>query len=697
MKYLSILILLSVSLSAGSQTKIISRSDFETTDGWGLIDDANATFRVSNGYYMLTHKRTTSGWQAAKSAGIEPEKDFYVEAKFIHKEGVTNYKYGFYLKDQRRTNANKQHYLAISANQSFVVYSYDYSTKKSTYHQEWKEMKEVIKGEEDILAIKKSGAETIFYINETEVFRTDVEFYGSSVGFVVDNKQSVWIDYVLVKQDREDILLAEGYDMGYQAENLGDHINSEYDDLAPIISADEKTLYISRKDHPDNMGDEKKSDIWYSVKNNIGEWMPMKNIGTPLNNDGYNYVISITPDNNTLFLANTYHADGSVKGSGLSVSRRTGSGWEVPVTITIDDFYNDNKYGDFCFSTDRKVLIMSCERNDTHGERDLYVSFYTDSNHYSSPVNMGTVINSFASENNPFIAADNNTLYYSSSGKPGYGNSDVFVTKRLDETWTRWSAPRNMGPDINTSGAELTYAIPASGTYAYLVSNKLEGRKGDIYRIQVPASARPDPVVLIRGKILNSKTNEPLASDIIYTNLATNKEAGTALSHPSTGEYQIVLPFGVNYGIQASRNGFYPLSENIDLTRLEKYTEIEKDLYLSPLEQGAVIRLNNIFFDFNKSDLLPESYNELDKLISILNENPGFVIEISGHTDNAGSESYNYALSKKRAEGVVKYLKEKGVKNSLTPIGYGMSKPIAGNDSEEGRKTNRRVEFTISQ
>lgn len=697
MRILFLLSLIGFCYMATAQTQVINSSTFDKNDGWGLIENEKATFRVEGGYYKLTHKRTESGWSANKQIGIDPEKNFFIETKVLHKDGVTNYKYGIYLYDIRKTKSNISYYFCINSDSYFLIYSYNYETKKSVYYQEWKQLKDVVKSDENTLVIQKAGDETIFYINETEVFRTTKDFYGSSLGVVLDNAQEVWYDYITVKQDKGEIKLAAGSDTKYQLENLGDSVNCEYDDLTPIITADEKTLYFSRKEHPENLGDEHKDDIWYSTKNDDGSWAKCKNVGPPLNNDGHNFIVSVVPDNNTVLIANTYNPDGTVKGSGLSISNRTVDGWEIPRKIEIEDYYNDSKYVDYCMSPDKNVLLICAERADSYGERDIYACFRKSETGFSKPVNLGPVVNSFTRENSPFIAADNASLYYSSAGKPGYGGLDVFVTRRLDDSWTKWSEPENLGPNINTENYEMGYNIPASGNYAYMVSNTVPGKMGDIYKVKVPEASKPKPVVLIHGKVLNSKTRTPLEAEISYTNLATNSNVGNARSNPSTGEYQIVLPYGVNYGFSADKTGFYPISENIDVTRLDKYTEIEKDLYLTPLETGTTIRLNNIFFDFNKSDLLPESYSELDKLIATLEKNPGFVIEISGHTDNVGSDEHNLALSKKRAEIVVKYLTDKGVRNTLTAKGYGETNPVANNDTEEGRQMNRRVEFSISK
>jgi outer membrane protein OmpA-like peptidoglycan-associated protein len=313
---------------------------------------------------------------------------------------------------------------------------------------------------------------------------------------------------------------------------------------------------------------------------------------------------------------------------------------------------------------------------------------------------LGDKINTFADDFNPFLASDNKTLYYITSGKEGYGREDVWTTKRLDDTWLNWSEPKNLGPAINSSGREFAFSLTAKGDEAYMVSYEktLSGYKGlgDIVKVRLSESAKPDPVVLVYGKVLNKKTNEPVQAKIEYFGLTDGKNYGNASTDPATGGYKIILPQGVNYGFKSSADVFISVSENLDLTNLKEYKEIEKNLYLVPVEVGQVIRLNNIFFDTGLATLRPESEAELKNLKKLLDENSNMSIEISGHTDNVGNDANNMKLSSDRAQAVVQWLLSNGIDASrLTSKGYGETKPVADNNTEEGKQLNRRVEFTI--
>ena len=370
--------------------------------------------------------------------------------------------------------------------------------------------------------------------------------------------------------------------------------------------------------------------------------------------------------------------------------------WTRPLPLKIKNYYNKAEDNEFFLANDNKTLLMSIQRDDTHGKKDLYVSFYEGDLNFSEPLNLGPVVNTDEIETSPFLASDGISLYYSTEGLPGYGSSDIFVTRRLDDTWTHWSAPQNIGKPVNTSDWDAYYTIPASGDYAYFVSNKNSLGEADIFRIKLPEKAKPDPVVLVEGKVLNAKTKEPVDASISYELLPSGAEAGLARTNPVTGEYKIVLPYGNNYGFSANAKGFIPVSENLDLTKIASYKVITRDLYLVPVKVGETVRLNNIFFDSGKSTLRAESYPELNRVVKLMNQNPALEIELAGHTDNEGADDLNLKLSGDRAAAVKAYIVSKGIPDArISAKGYGETKPVAGNNTEEGKQLNRRVEFTI--
>lgn len=508
---------------------------------------------------------------------------------------------------------------------------------------------------------------------------------------VISITNSFWLKTLLILFS---FLYLQVLSQSIKKENLGRNINTQYPEHWPVLSPDGRLLYFLRENHPENFSES--GDIWYSELQNDGTWSIARHLGKPLNTMDGGSVCSVSPDGNTLLLLGLYNLSGRTNYDGFSFSRRTKDGWSFPLGVVIKDFYNLNNHWSGYLSGDGKKLFMGIERKDSYGECDIYVSFLQSNNIWSEPMNLGNVINTKAMEEDAFLSVDNTTLYFESKGHGGFGGFDVFMSKRLDETWKNWSKPVNLGASINTKGDEQEYYITAKGDYAYFASGDNSYGELDIFRIKLPDKVKPNPVVLIYGKVLNAKTKEPLSAEIKYEILQTGMEAGIANSNPGDGSYKIFLPYGKEYGYSAKVSGYYSISENISLKEFSGYKEIEKNLYMIPIEIGEVVRLNNIFFDFNKFELKPESYSELDRVVKFLKEYPTLEIELSGHTDNIGTSEYNAGLSENRANSVAEYLFKNGIeRNRVIVVGYGETKPVETNETDEGRQKNRRVEFKI--
>lgn len=483
-------------------------------------------------------------------------------------------------------------------------------------------------------------------------------------------------------------------DFTAKKQNLGININSYYPELAPIINSEGNKIFYTRNAHPDNIGYEKKQDIWQSKMDSNGKFEPSINLGKPLNNKYANYAISISPDENSLLLGNIYSKDGIPK-SGISISYKDSTKWSFPKPLIIKQFDNLGRFKSYFLAPDGQTLLLGYESKNSIGGTDLWVSFLINDSTFSTPKNLGT-INTAGNELSPFLAADSKTLYFSSNGYPGYGSQDLYYAKRLDSSWKKWSEPINLGGNINSSGWDAYFTIPASGDYAYFVSTDGSIGGDDIFRIELPENLQPEKVMLISGLVLNGKDNSPVKANIYYERLSDGLQLGIARSNFETGEYKIVLPSGEEYGIRADAEGYYPVNKNLDLRETEFSEKFEMNLTLLPIEKGQKIRINNIFFEFNKFDLLPSSYPELDRLAKLMNDQPSLRISIQGHTDNVGTYQNNLELSNKRAKSVKDYLVSKGIDElRLESIGLGESFPLEKGDSEETHKKNRRVEFEI--
>lgn len=502
-----------------------------------------------------------------------------------------------------------------------------------------------------------------------------------------------------------DIDLPELLSKGLVVERLDANVNSDASEYNPLLSPDGKTLYFSRKNHPENEGGASdKEDIWYSELGEDGKWTLAKNMGSQFNNAQPNFVntVSSTPDGKSvvMLLGNKYLDKGKMV-AGVSISTNVGGKWSDPKPLEIENDYNYNEKANYFMANTRKSLLMSVEREDTQGGRDLYVSFEKEDETWTQPLNLGKVINTVSEETAPFLASDDKTLYFSSNGFSGYGGSDVYMSKRLDDTWTNWSAPENLGSDINTKLDDLFFNIPSTSEYAYY-SRGITVDNSDIYRVKMPMFMTPDPIVIVKGKLVDARTGEPLGAKIIYERLSDGKEVGSTYSDPVTGEYEIHLPGGQQYGFRAEAKDHISESQNLDLRTFTKDGQlVDKNITLAPIEVARVeentkIILNNIFFDFDKSILKSESFPELKRIVTLMKENPTMQVEIAGHTDAVGPEAYNLGLSERRAKAVSKYLVEQSVDSDrIKTTFFGETQLIDKSNTREGNSKNRRVEFKI--
>ncbi len=506
-----------------------------------------------------------------------------------------------------------------------------------------------------------------------------------------------------------DISMPELLSRGLVSEQLDKNVNSDYSELNPLLSPDGKTLYFSRKNHPENMGGAKdKEDIWFSELKPDGKWALAKNMGPQFNNAGPNFVnaVASTPDGQSvLVLGNKYLPNGKML-AGVSMSTNMNGNWTKPMAINIENDYNFNEKANYFLANNRKTLLLSIEREDSRGGRDLYVSFQKNDSTWKEPVNLGSVVNTANEESAPFLASDDQTLYFSSNGFSGYGGADVYMSKRLDDTWTNWSEPQNMGPDINSKLDDLFFNIPSTSEFAYY-SRALTDDNADIFRVKLPIYKNPEPVVIVKGKLIDGKTGKPVGAKIIYERLPDGKEVGIVYSNPETGAYEIHLPGGQNYGVRAQAEGHISENQNLDLTMVTIDGSVEtRDIRLTPIELAPIaitviepdakITLNNIFFNFKKAVLKVESYPELNRIVDLMKEKSTMTIELAGHTDSTGPEQYNLWLSEWRAKAVAKYLVYKGIgADRISIVFFGETKPIESNDKKEGRDKNRRVEFKI--
>ena len=493
---------------------------------------------------------------------------------------------------------------------------------------------------------------------------------------------------------------------------LGSNINSEYNELRPLITPEANVLFFSRQNHPENVGGEKDDeDIWFAERDTLsGSWLKAENIGRPLNNKGPNFVSSISSDGQAmlLLLGNAYYSKNRMT-QGVSMSTKNDDGtWAKPKNLDIANDYNLSDKANYFLANDMETIIMSVKRKDSHGDRDLYAIFLQDDGTWSQPLNLGGQINSAAEEGSPFLASDGKTMFFSSKGFSGYGGYDIYLSRRLDDTWENWSEPENLGAGFNSREDDIFFNFTENDEYAYYT--KGNETNTDIYKVKLPYYQKPEMlasmlgakyknpnvIISIKGKVFNAKTLKPIESSIEFVRVMD--EAQIELVAADTNGYVTTLSQGFNYEIIAKSDGFYNTIDSLDLRNITNSVEIVKNLYLDPIVKDQAIVLNNVYFDFDSDNIRPESYPELDKLSEMLLDNPNLHMTIDGHTCSMGTDEYNLDLSDRRAGSIVNYFLAKGVLTSnLEHNGYGESRPKVPNDTEANREMNRRVEFEINE
>ena len=422
-----------------------------------------------------------------------------------------------------------------------------------------------------------------------------------------------------------------------QGEPLADPFNAKYNEGGPSISASNRELFFTICE-PNDTG-YLNCDIWYSVKEG-DYWSKLRPLPYPINNPG---------------------------------------SWESQPSVSAN--------GD--------QLFFASNRRNGYGGIDLYTCYRLEDRSWSDPVNLGAKINTDGDEKTPFIHSDSRTLYFSSTGHPGVGGFDIFFSRQLND---EWQIPENIGYPINDESDNLGLFVSLDGEKAYFSTKHRGGRKDyDIFQFDLPENARPENVKLIKGVLENSMGQ--LAGDAVVEirNLKSNETRTIAVDELS-GEFAAAVSIedGNDHLLTVKKQDAAFSSKYISASQDEPVV-IETNLEVQALEAGKEYRLNDIYFASNSAELNAAAKAVLEAFIEFMNDHPRVQVEIQGHTDEVGSAADNLSLSARRAKGVYAYLIDHGVSASrLRHRGYGETRPVADNSTEEGKALNRRTVFVIT-
>ncbi len=552
--------------------------------------------------------------------------------------------------------------------------------------QDWKRDRRIRPaGQYNFLRLEKVGRTLTAFINGKEVLSLPYQrFQGKYQGLVFEGLSSWRVDYFRVEHPPVRILLAEGPIVNAASFPLDSIVSdSTLNESAPRVSPDGRYLYftISPRDSALRTG-----DIWFTHWQGDTIWTPPAPLPDSLNNSLRNELFYISPDHRELGLTG-HPAAAMTRQGGDSV-------WRRPIPLNIPQLRSQSAPPSFALSADKTVLILSLTRPDGFGARDLYVCF-EDKNGWTAPRNLGPDLNTWGEEMTPYLLSDNETLYFASSGRPGYGQVDIYMSQRKSNTWTAWTEPRNLGPGINGPYWETHYLPLKNPRRAYLSSQDSTG-DFDLYSVRIPEDFNALGVVRVFGQVINAQSGARLTGKVHFRSLSGDTTHTTfATLSPGQG-YQGLLPFGQAYEVHATVLGLFPIVDTLDLRRVKAFREVQQDLFLRPLAVGQTIQLQNVYFKRAQAELLPESYPELDRLVLLMNALPNLTIEIRGHTDNIGMAEELLALSDARAQVVRTYLTGKGIaRERTTSRGFGATMPVASNENPATRHLNRRVEFQI--
>jgi len=472
----------------------------------------------------------------------------------------------------------------------------------------------------------------------------------------------------------------------FAPENLGDSINTSDLEYFPSLTIDGKKLVFTKRIA--------NKESFYESDRVNGVWRKAFPLVGKINSPDFNVgAQNISQDGEWLVFTGCNFPEG--EGScDIYISYLTKNGWSEPQNLGRNvntEFWESTP----SLSPDKRDLYFSSNRPGGYGGKDIWVCHRTETGRWSVPENLGPDINTSGDESTPFIHADNQTLYFNSTGLPGYSEKpDLFVTRKQPDG--KWSKPENLGYPINTIDDEGSMIVAADGKTAYYSSDKIDTKGGlDIYTFELREDLRPSKTLWAKGKVYDNKTKAGLPSTVVLTDVNT-RQIVSKLQTDEDGNYLITLPVGKDYAFNVHRKGYLFYSQNYNMKNISSDSVFNVDIPLEPIEANAKVILKNVFFDTKKTDLKPESITELDNVVRLMNENPNMKILISGFTDNVGKPADNLKLSTGRAVAVVNYLVSKGINNNrLSFKGFGEAKPIATNDTEEGRALNRRTELTV--
>lgn len=672
---------------------------------WPEYQSQNILLDIENGHYIIENK-DGSDVIAERPVLLDETRDFVIRCRIRQTAGMARSRVGLIWGMK-----NYQEYFAFEISPSGQFSVYDYYLGKVNLLKPWADEARILgKNNYNTLEIRKTQNDIIFYINEQQVYlRAFDGLHGSRLGFIASAGTTLQVDHLVVEQDALPVEIVKDW-MEVGPREMLKEVNSPYIEERPVLADQGNTLFFVREGHPQNQGLRKRMDVWMSRLQG-GQWGEAQPVGG-FNTEGDDYLAGIVPDGQTAWVGHTEWGSNAFDVLVRQASGQDGE-WRETTRMGIPNFYANTPQASYSLSADGQYLLMAVERDDSYGGRDLYLSAKDANGQWVEPRNLGPAINSSADEISAYLAKDGLTLFFASEGLPGYGGADLYMTRRLDDTWTRWETPRNLGPSVNTEGQEAFFALSPDETYGYFSSSQAARGISDLYRVALkpllpsmaaevendpaeqpsapapPSIPAPDRVASWRasGRVLNPITGAGVPAQVVW--VGQNGEQMQAQAD-AQGYFEMAAPAEGSYQVTAKLPGHWANTATVAAGAGGPTLEIV------PMGADQPFQLQNLPFDVSKASIASEALPELDRLALFLTKYPDLQLEIVGHTDNSGTEQANLLLSQGRAQAVANYLQSRGVQTDrITVAGFGSTKPLASNQTEEGKKQNRRVDFRI--
>ncbi|MBN3584377.1 OmpA family protein [Algoriphagus aestuarii] len=506
--------------------------------------------------------------------------------------------------------------------------------------------------------------------------------------FDQDFKKTIY--YVQMKERIDFLGTMLGNVMAIEKEKLSEPINKFQLQYFPVLTADGEQILFTKRDGTGNFD---KEDIFTSYVEPDGSWTNPVGIAETINSQYNEGTCSVTADGNILIYTSCDAPD-SEGSCDLYIAYKVNGNWQRPTNMgkKVNSRSWDSQPS---LSADGRILFFSSNRRGGFGGNDIWYSVRQNDGSWSEAKNLGNMVNTAKDEISPFMFFNNEILFFASDGHPGFGGMDIFLS-RVENN--EFSVPENLGLPINDQLDQVALFITAQKDYAYF-TELTTGENGNdrslLYRFKFPEEIYlGENLTVTGGKVFNAKTGEPIDATLSLVSLTNDSTLYQFQSDGKTGEFMMLYPDKAISGLYVEKKGFLPKIYNVERDKLQNVEDL--DVELVPVASGEEFVFENIFFDFDKYALKPESMSSLRRLVKFLKENPNVNIQITGHTDNVGSPGYNLQLSLQRAESVQKYLVGEGMHPARVMVdGKGDQQPVVPNTTPQNQALNRRITIKV--